>query len=60
MSNLVSVGVGRSHHGDEDRNDLHQHNPGDVHGRDHDDNDDTQVILFRRVSDDSNMKIKGT
>ena len=48
MSNLVSVGVGRSHHGDEDKNHHHQHHPDDVHGRDHDDcyNNDTQVELL--------------
>ena len=46
MSNLVSVGVGRSHHGDEDKNHHHQHHPHDVHGRDHDDNDDNQFELM--------------
>ena len=38
----MSVGVGRSHHGDEDKNHDHQHHPDDVH----DDNDDTQVELL--------------
>ena len=43
----MSVGVGRSHHGDEDKNHHHQHHPDDVRdGRDHDDNDDTQVELL--------------
>ena len=42
----MSVGVGRSHHGDEDKNHHNQHHPDDVDGPDHDDYDDTQVELL--------------
>ena len=43
----MSVGVGRSHHGDED-------------GRDHDDKDETQVELLLAKVEVTYKKIKGT